>query len=195
MWAGETVAILASGESMSPAVAQMVRIYGCRTIAVNNTWKLAPWADILYAADAAWWNHYHGMTFKGLKVALERTRFDDVLCLRNTGRTGFDPDPACVRTGGNSGYQSIHVAAHAGAARILLCGFDMRGSHWHGKHVHGLRDHGEGIFAEWLERMETLKAPLAERGIEVVNCTPGSALKVWPNLPLEEVLASVVPVA
>ncbi len=169
----------------------------CRTITINNTWELAPWADMMYAADASWWNKYHPYTgrFTGLKVSAseECGRYADVLCLQYSERNGFDPDPAFVTKGGNSGFQAIHIAAHAGGSRILLCGFDMRGGHWHGRHTYPLREHGDGIFAEWIERMATLKAPLAERGIEIINCTPGSALKCWPFIPLEEALACAIP--
>lgn len=198
MWEGETVAVLASGESMSAVVAEFVR-WRCRTIAINNTWQLAPWADMLYAADASWWDKYHPYTrdFKGLKVSAsaECGRYPDVLKLEYSdapGGDGFDPDPAFVRKGGNGGFQAIHIAAHAGANRILLCGFDMRGGHWHGRHTYPLREHGEGIFIEWIRRMNSIVQPLAERGIEVINCTPGSALKCWPVMLLEDALARAV---
>lgn len=196
MWEGETVAILASGESMSAAVAETV--HGrCKTIVINNTWELAPWADMLYGADASWWEKYHPYTrrFSGLKVTASEVKFPDVLQLRYSGKTGedgFDPDPAFVRKGGNGGFQTIHIAAHAGAKRILLCGYDMHGGHWHGRHTWPLREHGDGIFLEWIRRMGSLVQPLAERGIEIINCTPGSALKCWPFMPLEEALACVV---
>lgn len=161
-----------------------------RVIVVNNTYELAPWADLLYAADGKWWevNHKATLKFYGLKVTCTPVPFDDVLQLRDTGRDGFDPDPSCVRTGGNSGYQAVHVAAHLGAARILLCGFDMHGGHWHERHKDPLREHGEGIYARWIQRFETLAPPLKERGVEVINCTPGSALHVWPHETLESAL-------
>jgi hypothetical protein len=138
---GATVAILASGPSMSQAVADAVHAAGIPAIAINSTFRLAPWADVLYAADPEWWAHpsnRDALVFKGLRLSCQPMKA--VLQLRNSGVTGFDPDPAAVRTGGNSGYQALHVAIHAGAARVLLCGYDMHGGHWHGKHPAGLKE-------------------------------------------------------
>jgi len=191
LWAQQPCVIMASGPSMSAAVAAKIQsAWRYRVIVINNTFLLAPWADLLYAADANWWDVYHSQTatFGGLKVTCSEVRFADVLRLRSTGREGFDADPSCLRNGGNSGYQAIHLAAHLGCHRILLCGFDMRGGHWHERHEVPLREHGEAIYARWIARFATLAPALEERGIEVVNCTPGSALRQWPYQPLEEAL-------
>jgi hypothetical protein len=191
MWPGETCAILASGPSMSQEVADTVMAAGIRAITVNTTFKLAPWADMFYAADVAWWKKYHG-EITGLKVTCEPPPFKDILQLKNTGRDGFDPNPAHIRTGNNGGYQAIHIAAHTGCSRILLCGFDMRGGHWHDKHPEPLRDHGEGIYQRWLPHFKGLGDALEQRGIEVLNCTPNSALKRFPMADLREALACPV---
>jgi hypothetical protein len=174
---------------MTPAVAAAAR--GTPTIAVNDTFRLAPWADVLYAADAAWWERNPDAAgFAGLRVTLASVL--GCRSLINSGTMGFDPDPRNVRTGGNSGYQAIHVAAHAGAKRILLCGFDMtgrRGSHWFGDHQGPLRNTEEGTYARWLTRYELLKVELDNRRIEVINCTPRSALRCFPFGELESELA------
>lgn len=194
MWRGQTCAVLASGESMTPDVAEHVRRSAAvRVIVVNNTFKLAPWADILYAADAPWWEKYHSQTtgFLGHKVCADDngTRFDDVLQIKTSGAEGFDPDQSCIRHGGNSGYAAVHIATHLGCSRILLCGFDMKGGHWHEPHKYPLREHGEGIFATWIARFATLAPELKARGVEVLNCTPGSALKCFPVANLADALA------
>lgn len=177
---------------MTPAVAALVQRSNASSLAINNTWELAPWADVLYAADATWWT-VHAQTalkFAGIKVtAHESVPYRQVMELRNTGKEGFDPDPSAVRTGGNGGYTGVHIAAHGGAARILLCGFDMRGTHWHGPHPKPLRSTGAHTFRKWIRRFETLAPELKARGIEVLNCTPGSALKCFPFMDLEEALA------
>lgn len=196
LWTGKTVAVLASGPSMSQSVAESVRKIPIPAIAVNTTFRLAPWADMLYAADIRWWEKYAKeiAEFAGLKVTCDSGGvLEGVHVLRNTGRVGFDPDPGCVRTGGNSGYQAIHVAAQAGAERILLLGFDMRAHgphqmHWHARHPEPLRNASDGIFERWLSTFDTLASELKQRGIRVINCTPGSALMAWPNMALEEAI-------
>ena len=197
-WQDQSCVVLASGPSMSAEVVERVRyVPNHHVIVVNNTFRLAPWADILYAADAAWWekNKKDALVFSGLKVTCTDNPFPEVLKLREGAREGFDPDPGVVCTGGNSGYQAIHLAAHLGSKRILLCGFDLHGGHWHDRHEYPLRDHGEGIYLKWIEAFKTLAPPLAALGIEVINCTPGSLLKVWPFMPLDEALGSLKRIA
>lgn len=191
---GGTVAILASGPSMSQEVADAVHAAGVPAIAVNTTFRLAPWAWMVYAADAEWWEHpTHRDVFEhpGLKVTIGGSRrLPGVHALRNTGADGFDPEPGCVRTGSNSGYQAVHIAAQAGARRILLCGFDMHGGHWHGDHPHGLRRNTTATFEKFRARFTTLVRPLRERGIDVVNVTPGSRLDCFRRGRLEDELAA-----
>jgi hypothetical protein len=195
MWKGQTVAILASGPSMTQATANTVRDAHLPTIVINTTWQLAPWADLLYAADASWWERYKDevKAFPGIRVsACVGYKHPDLLFLCNTGKAGFDEDPSCVRTGGNSGYQAIHVALHAHARRILLLGFDMchpqQQAHWHGRHPEPLRNVGEGVFNRWLKHFADLAPVAKSRGTEIINCTPNSALVVWPQVSLEVAL-------
>lgn len=192
MWAGKTIAILASGETMTRRVVEMVREAGLPTIAINTTITLAPWATMLYAADGRWWevNEAIARRFHGLKVCPDDQRppLPDLLFLRDTGKTGFDPDPSSIRTGGNGAYAAIHIAAHAKAAKVLLCGVDMRGGHWHGPHPYPLRNAGEGIYQRWLPRFDTITEELKLRGVRVLNCSPGSALKCFESMSLEKAL-------
>jgi len=189
LWPGATIAILASGPSMSQAVADQVHAADLPTIVINNTFRLAPWADMLYAADQEWWSEFpEALHFAGLRVSVSEVK--GVHRLRHTGAEGFDPDPTCVKTGGNSGYQALHIAAHAGAKRILLCGFDMHGGHWHKEHQRPLRTTPSPSYGRWIARLATLGEALATRGIEVINCTPGSALRCFRMARLDDCLAA-----
>ncbi len=206
-WDGETCAILASGPSMTRASADLVQ-GRCRVIAVSNQGipnrlrgtmvpAFAPWADVLYAADEQWWRVHsqHALSFPGRKVVIGSTPCGqsrvlrdcaDVLMLQNGGRQGFDERPTHLRTGGNSGYQAVHLAAHFGAKRILLLGFDMRGTHWFGNHPKPLGQCNS--YGRWINCFTALAPELKRRGIEVINCTPGSALKCFPFAKIDDVL-------
>lgn len=185
LWPGQTVAILAGGASLTAAQVEAVRAIPC--VVVNNSHQLAPWAPLLYAADACWWRHHAqtALKFEGIKVSGQEVEFSQVHTLKDTGTEGFDPDPSCIRNGGNSGYAAIHVAIHAGASRILLLGFDMRGAHWHGDHPAPLANPGPAEFSRWAGRFAALNG----RGAEIINCTPGSALGCFPRARLEDVIA------
>lgn len=176
---------------MSQEVANRVKAASIPTIAINNTALLAPWSEIFYACDYSFWIYHASwaLNHAGLKVTCDDSvPFEQVMCLRNTGTSGFDSDPGCIRTGNNSGYQSLHLAIHAGAKRILLCGYDMKGDHWFGKHPPQLADADANVHRNmFIPEFEKLAPQIPWLGVEVINCTPGSALRCFPvgNLDVE----------
>lgn len=171
---------------MSQAIADSLRDRAA-VIAVQDAFRLAPWADMLYGCDSAWWLHHRetALKFAGLKVSCDDVPLPAVLKLKQSGTQGFDPDPACIRTGRNSGYQALHIAARAGASRVLLCGYDMQGSHFFGRHPAGLRNTEPGVFNLFCKAFDTLKPALRALGCEVLNCTPGSRLTTFPFADLQ----------
>lgn len=215
LWEGETVAVLASGPSMSPTVAAAVQ-GRCRVVAVNNQGiatvdakgrsqpAIAPWADVLYAADRLWWqnNREAAAKFAGVKVTILPNGWHDlelhvpgVHVVGNGGCQGYDDRPDYIRSGWNSGYQAVQVAAKFGAARILLLGFDMhahRGEHWHGDHR--WRPGYQSRYELFANAFNKVAKDYAARDVAVINCTAGSALKAFPIMTLEEALDGVLDV-
>lgn len=189
-WRGQTVVVLASGPSMSQAVADIVR-GKCRVIVVNSTYKLAPWADILYAADHTWWTHNpEAQNFAGRRVTIYPIMdSNDAMYLHNGGSSGLDSRRSYLRTGKNSGYQAMHLALHLGAKRILLCGFDMRPGHWHPEHPEEVRK--PMPFSFWVKKFNEVAPMYAARGVHVINCTPNSALACFEKQKLEIALESM----
>jgi hypothetical protein len=194
-WEGRTVAVLASGPSLTKEDAEKVR--HLPRITTNATYRAAPDADVLYGSDVFFWraaDYADVLTCPGLKVCIEQVPGvrpyapDGVLIVRHGGTQGFTDDPAKIRTGGNSGYAAIHLAASMGAKRILLLGLDMNGGHWHGPHPHGLNNPRAYTFNRWMRNFRTLAPALKARGIEVVNCSPGSALECFPKAALDTCL-------
>jgi hypothetical protein len=201
-WRGETVAVIASGPSLTREQVEQVR-GRCRVIAVNNTaidtevngvWQpaMAPWADVLYAADAKWWHCYkdRALAFPGPKYTVAALPFPEVLRLQKSHLGPFDERPTHL-CGGNSGHHALHLAVHFGAARILLLGFDMRNGlrgerHYHGNHPPRL--HARPAFATWINQFRKLAPELAKRHIEVVNCSPSTALTAFRRASVTAVL-------
>ena len=192
---GGTVAVLGTGPSLARADVEACRVLDA-VIAVNDAWRLAPWATCLYAADAKWWRwHPEAAQFAGLKYTLEGVRLPGVEVLARGKETGLSTDPTRVNLGRNGVYQAINVAVHFGARRVILLGVDMsngpradgrgKSDHFFGHHP----DNSGPQFAVSLERFATLVKPLAQLGVEVVNATRRTALKVFPLVALEEALA------
>jgi hypothetical protein len=162
-----------------------------RFLAVNESWRLCPWADALYACDGAWWRRNSGVPeFAGLKLTYE------IAAAREFGLMRVAIDRAnhsiltggeAVGDGGNSGFQALNLAINWGAKRILLVGFDMslaHGEHWHGRHGRGLNNPRDATVRKWLAADWTAPA-----GIAVVNCSPESALAAYPKMSFEEAIA------
>lgn len=184
LWPGETVAVLATGPSLCQADVDRLHECGVPAIAVNDAFRLAPWASILFAMDDRWWRHkaVEVAGFAGIKVSLAfGPKIEGVEQMKTSGVTGFDPRRNRVRHGSNSGYGAVHIALHTGAARILLLGFDMHGGHFFGRHPSPLRNPTAAKFANWI----SLFGDLRGRGAEIVNCTPGSRLTAFPMSSLE----------
>src|SRR5262245_50094745 len=143
-WSGECCAIIAAGPSVKKEHVSILenRIHA---IAINESHKLAPWADMLYGCDDKWWDVRLGVKeFKGIKVAF-KANFADVqkITIRKNGKKDYVNEILMdhmgeVGSGGNSGFQAVNLAAQFGATAIALIGFDYcvngRDHHWHGPH-------------------------------------------------------------
>jgi hypothetical protein len=184
-WEGETVAIFASGPSMTTSIADQCR--GHRTIAINNqAVDCAPWADIIYGSDLKWWRHYWSAVSKlpGRKISLEIGQpIPGIEYLRPSGHV-FDERAGYLSTGANSGYAALCLAAKFGAKRIMLYGYDMapRDGRMR-RHDYPANLNSKPRFADWIPRYRLLAPVLERRGVEVVNCTPNSALTCFSFAP------------
>lgn len=200
LWHGETAVVIGGGPSLTPEDVNYCR-GKARVIAIKEAHELAPWADAVYACDEHWWRFHKGLpSFAGLKFGLEPaplylTQYEDweVQLLRNTGMDGLELEPSGLRTGQNSGYQAIGLAVHLGVSRIVLLGFDMWTAedgrqNWFQGHAGRRPYHQPTPYPVFHHFFQTIAEPLQAAGVEVINCSRFSMLRVFPMRPLEEVL-------
>lgn len=161
-------------------------------IAVNDAWKLAPWADALYASDADWWTLHKGVPgFTGLKYSCSKASGSvaGVQVLRQTGHDGLELDPTGLRTGRNSGAAALNLAVLFGATRVLLLGYDCGPhdgkEHFFGAHK-GLRNHSP--YALFQKHFALMVGPLKAAGVEVLNCSRRTQLTAFPRADLRQAL-------
>lgn len=196
-WTGSKCAIVASGPSANAENLEILR-GNANTVVINNSWQLAPWANVLYACDSEWWER-NNPDFLGLKVSGLGGGDYQVDVSRDRGgawtnKMVFQP-LGTIGAGGNSGFQALNLAVQFGANDIALIGFDMRvdrGIHWHGRHAGGKNPTDRNIEV-WRAHLDNASASLEQHGVSVVNCSAVSALTQYKKVELEAWLARPIP--
>lgn len=179
MHTSKTFVCIASGPSLNAHDCELVRAARLPTIAVNNSWQLAPWCDHLYAGDLAWWDANVSKVPDGPK------RWT---CTRQaSAKHGLNLHTAYGEY--NSGLRAIELAFQLGAERVLLLGYDCTvqgGTHWHGDHA-DTKNPDEALCRKWNEQ----HCRLAQRD-QVINCSRDTALTAYRFGYLEKELQKVV---
>ena len=89
----------------------------------------------------------------------------------------------------NSGAGALLMAAHYGAERIIMLGYDCgygEGGvrHWHGDHPKTLGN--AGAVNKWASQFADAGKQLG--GVQVINASRVTKLTLWPTLQLEDAL-------
>jgi hypothetical protein len=188
-WHGPCV-VAASG----PSLKTIPRNDEWRYIAVNDAWRLFPFADILYAADLNWWDVYEGVPgFHGEKWTTHDDGTNDksscvwpLNIVRGDHKPGFSTDQNVLHYGSNSGFQAVNLAILKGATKIVLIGFDLRVNgkrHFFGDHPEGLRNTDNYHAFAQAFRVAARDCP-----VPIFNATHGSALDCFPMVDIEDVM-------
>lgn len=198
-WKGETVCIAACGPSLTAADVDYAGSRADRFIVINESWRLAPDADALYAADAAWWMKRgpQPTEFRGEHWSTSAQWSDAARAARphmnwvetKGGVNIVDEPPIC--TGNNSTFQAMSLAVIWGVTRIVFIGLDL-------KLAPDGKDHWFGFYPDLTSPRNALGAfvsafncaapQLKARGVEVVNASRETALECFPRMRLEHAL-------
>lgn len=194
-WEGRTVVCMATGPSLTAAQVEVVRSSRAPSIAVNDAYLLAPFADVLYFADVKWqkWHKDRAefKAFAGQRCSIflgVDLKLGGVHLLKQASHMGLSTDPGAICTGSNSGYQAINIAVLAGAKRIVLIGYDSQPTggkqHFFGEHP----DRSHAPYDVIRHRFADLVEPTKKLGVEILNATPGSSIACFPKVNLAESL-------
>jgi hypothetical protein len=164
-------------------------------LAVSDNYRRAPWCDWLYSCDFRWWKVHNEATKHHASrwtIDVDAAREFDLVLMGQDKKPGLSTDPTILRTGANSGYQAINLAAHFAPKRIVLIGYDMQATggmqHWFGDHPRDCGD-GQSNYEYFREGFRQLAIDLQAAGIEVINATRVSALTVFRRATLEDVFS------
>lgn len=196
----DTYVIIGSGPSLTKEQVDYIRDHGEHTwtIAVNNNYKLAPWADFVFAADLKWWKSYYDdvcdivdeytqlqtiehVTKPLFKKIKERKSINWDFVFRDVSY--IDVNPMALYHGGCSGILAMELVRTLGEVhapkKIILVGFDMQHtggkSHWFGDHPKGFLN--ANACERWCEELEKMMPYYKQWDIDVVNCSLHTAIE------------------
>jgi len=173
---------IASGPSLTAEDCELVRQSGAKVIAVNNSWKMAPFCDYLYAGDSKWWRAYH----HEVNIPAEKWT-----CSRAATQK-FGVKLHLAGGGYNSGMRAIQFAVMKGFKTIGLLGYDCslkNGIHWHGNHSGNyLKNPTPVKVVRWHEQFARAAQKATIAGAKVFNCSRYTELECFDRLALEDAL-------
>jgi hypothetical protein len=185
-WDGRTVVCIASGPSLTASDCALVRAAGHPVVVTNTTFRLCPWADVLFAFDSRWWKMYQAeveATFAGRKIAVHPSAEK-----YGAESTVGEPWFGIYR---NSGACAGSLAIASGAARVILlgydCGFARDGrKHWHSDHPEPLEN--AATLPDWKRLFAILARRARQAGVPVLNASRHTTLECFKRVELESVL-------
>jgi hypothetical protein len=184
-WGERTVVCIASGPSLTAEDCERVRDSGHPTVVTNTTFRLAPWADVVFGMDLAWWKEHH----KEVNAVCTGRLLSTSHAARAYGaeslwQIAWFPQVL------NSGQAAVMLALVSGAAKVVLLGYDCQitagKAHWHGDHPKSCGN--AGSIKRWPKHFDKLAQEAKRRDCEVVNATRETALRCFPRVDLETAL-------
>lgn len=194
-------------ESLSIYSPYLEALHNKHVIAINVLFLLGDWLDMMFFGDNKFYLSYKKRIadFPGLKVTChsnftsgfkkEKIKY---LPKDNNHFQGISNNPSKVSWNKNSGAAAISVAANAGAKRIILLGFDMcldaeGNQHSHTEYLNdrfldSTKKRKKLPFPRHLKGFGEIQRDAKRRGIEILNASEISEIKVFPKINIKEVL-------
>lgn len=200
----DTAIIVGTGPSLTPEVIQTIKGSGLPLFGCNNAFKLG--LDVHLACNWQWWDTYWNEIkddpcekWTPRKESAEKYGINYI---EERWEPGLSKDRSYICAHHGSGPQIVNIAYNYGVKRMILVGWDMRypgkrtdreyteKRHYFGEYPQNLqhwpRTGPNGELTGLIKEMETIKPE--DYGIEIINCTPGSAMKCFPYQSLSECL-------
>lgn len=197
--------IVASGPSLTKEDCDLTKSEN--VIAINDNYRMVPWAKILYACDGHWWDWHHEdeelKAFRGRKITQdeEAAKKYGLEYIKSHETPGLCQTPWQISQGNNSGIQAINLAYHLGAKQIILLGYDLQARpgkpRWFGYHPNeqdiqrshwsNLNDNGKHRYVRYFD---SVAEDAKKLGMEIINCSRGTALTCFPRMSLEQALSA-----
>jgi hypothetical protein len=183
----------------------LAALHNKHIIGVNVAYKLGDWIDFVFFGDHSFFLREKRdlAAFAGTKVTIvpqcEKYSWIKYVARDEKHRRGISPDPSKVSWNGNSGAAAISLAAHLGAKKIYLLGFDMKLGDNKVQHWHDLYHRNDYLkstpvdkiglpFDRHLLGFPKIAEDAKRMKIKIINVCPDSAINDFPKVALSEVL-------
>ncbi len=179
--------IMASGPSLgfdNYADVELAKESGLKTIVINSTHDVAPWADVLYAGDTIWWK----ANYKNAPKSMEWWT-----CSKSAGTLfGCKYRARFIKPGYNSGANAIELAANVfKCPQIILLGFDMsvaHGVHHHADHKKSANPNASRC-ARWKPQFKSARDRSPDS--QIINCSRYSEIPYFEKMSLQDALSYI----
>lgn len=203
----KTVCCVGTGPSLTNHQIETARRKGFTLFACNNAIFEAKDAALLYACNDAWWDWYwpHIWMFPCEKWTTNKLAAEkySLNWIAEKFMWGLSEDPDVISHGHGSGFSLVSMAHRAGADRIVLLGFDLKYAPDYDGKTHNPGSTPRHFFGEYPEEMQHWPSEKVEKGIhvelrdlyravakqglvEIINCTPDSAIDCFPMVDIED---------
>lgn len=189
----ETAVIIGTGPSLT--IKQLEQVNHLKRFGCNRAFEFD--LDVLAATNYQFWDYYWPEIkdlrcdkWTPFKPSAEKYGINYI---EERGEAGLSTDPSYIHHHHGSGPIILNIALHYGIKKMLLIGWDMRfptdgKRHYFGEYPesmqHWTKNIGEnGEILGLIKEMETINP--SDYGIEIINCTPNSALTHFPMDKLE----------
>lgn len=191
-----TVTCIGTGPSLRLSQIESAQRKGFTLFGCNNVWQLCR-LSVHYACNKAWWDHYWSDVADdpAEKWTCNRAAADryGLNWVAEKNARGLSSDPDVVHHGHGSGYTLLNLAYLMGAERIVLLGYDMKYASDYNGHAQQTGSGPRHYFGEYPsqlqhwpkmrvkngiheELVELYRSVAAQGLVEVINCTPDSAI-------------------
>jgi hypothetical protein len=184
----------------------MKGIHNKHVIGVNMAFTIGDWMDIVFFGDNGFFLRYQEQlaNYPGLRVTCTGQTSVNVPWMKVLEKDtehvrGISRIPGKISWNKNSGAAAINLAAHTGAKRIILLGFDMnlnenKNQHWHDIYQRGKieeekdRRRTAATFERHLKGFAQIAFDARVLGIEILNASPTSEIKEFRKTTVKELL-------
>lgn len=204
---GQTGIVCGTGPSITPQTIEAVNQSGLPVFGANRAHEIFD-CDVVHGCNYQFWDVYwdiikHKPCDKWTSRKELIGKYPGLEYIEDRWEDGLSRDPSWIAAHHGTGPQLVNIAYLYGCTRLLLVGWDMR---YHGKKRRNqyerrryldedviTRNHwpmtgANGEFTGLIKEMETIHPE--DYGIEIINCTPGSAMRCFPMRDLNEAIAA-----